>query len=51
MKANVILTPRQQKQVDFKLKQARQKRLVKSVTFNNNLSPDVKIAMIRNILI
>lgn len=51
MKANVILTPRQKKQIDFKLKQAKQKRLVKSIIFNDRLSTDTKIAMVRSILI
>lgn len=51
MKANVILTPRQKKQIDFKLKKAKQKRLVKSIVFNDKLSADVKISMVRNILI
>jgi hypothetical protein len=50
-RANVILTPRQKKVIEFKLKQAKQKRMVKSIIYNNDLSADTKIAMVRNILI
>lgn len=51
MKANVILTPRQKKQIDFKLKQAKQKRMVKAIIYNDKLTTDVKISMVKNILI
>jgi len=51
MKANVILTPRQKKVIEFKLKQAKQKRMVKSIIYNDKLTTDVKISMVKNILI
>jgi hypothetical protein len=50
-RANVILTPRQRNVINFKLKQAKKKRLIKKIIYNNDLSPDTKIGMVRNIIL
>lgn len=50
MKANVNLTPSQKKLIEGKLKQARQKRIVKGILYNPSLSADSKINLITNYL-
>jgi hypothetical protein len=50
MKAKVILKPNQKKLVDAKLKQARQKRIVKGILYNPSLNSESKINLITNYL-
>jgi hypothetical protein len=50
MKANVILKPNQKKLIDAKLKQARQKRIVKGILYNPNLNSESKLNLITNYL-
>jgi hypothetical protein len=50
MKARVKLTPSQKKLIEAKLKQARQKRIVKGILYNPNLNSESKINLITNYL-
>jgi hypothetical protein len=50
MKAKVKLTPTQKKVIEYKLKQARQKRIVKGILYNPSLNSESKLNLITNYL-
>jgi hypothetical protein len=50
MKAKLILKPNQKKVIEYKLKIARQKRIVKGILYNPNLTSESKLNLISNYL-
>jgi hypothetical protein len=50
MKAKVKLTPNQKRVIEYKLKQARQKRIVKGILYNPSLTSESKLNLISNYL-
>jgi hypothetical protein len=50
MRKKVILKPKQKETIDRKLKEAKQKRLIKKTAFDNEMSAQNKLRVIRTIL-